>query len=99
MQGPPGPCRGVGRSPAACGGVVAPNLPPMIPDPAVRPVIIASDIYRHSPYGPNHPLAIPRVSTCTDLIRAMGWLDPAVAIEAPIATAAEIARFHDLGYL
>ena len=64
-----------------------------------RPLYIASEIYRTSTYGPKHPLAIPRVSTCTDLIRAMRWLDPAASIEAPMATAAEIARFHAPDYL
>src|SRR3954470_24224305 len=66
----------------------------MLPDPRARPVYIASEIYRHSTYGPKHPLAIPRVSTCTDLIRAIGWLDPAACVEAPMATPAEIARVH-----
>ena len=65
----------------------------------MRPLYIGSEIYRHSTYGPKHPLAIPRVSTCTDLIQAMGWLDPAVARVAPMATDAELLRFHDPDYL
>ena len=65
----------------------------------MRPHYIGSEIYRHSTYGPKHPLAIPRVSTCTDLIRAMGWLDPAIYHTAPIATDAELLRFHDPDYL
>ena len=64
-----------------------------------RPLYISHEIYRGSTYGPKHPLAIPRVSTCTDLIRAMGWLDPAVFREAPMATLAELLRFHDADYL
>ena len=71
----------------------------MLPDPRARPVYIGSEIYRKSTYGPGHPLAIPRVSTCTDLIRAMGWLDEAQYVEAPMATDAEITRFHDPDYL
>lgn len=67
--------------------------------PCARPVYIASEIYRRSSYGPGHPLAIPRVSTCTDLIRALGWLDPAQYREAPLASDAEITRFHDPAYL
>jgi acetoin utilization protein AcuC len=63
------------------------------------PLYIGSEIYRRSTYGPGHPLAIPRVSTCTDLIRAMGWLDERQYREAPLATDAEITRFHDPGYL
>ncbi len=71
----------------------------MLPDPRLRPVYIGSEIYRGSTYGPGHPLAIPRVSTCTDLCRAMGWLDDTQFIEAPIASVDAIARFHDRGYL
>jgi acetoin utilization protein AcuC len=71
----------------------------MHPDPRARPVYIGSEIYRRSTYGPKHPLAIPRVTTCTDLIRAMGWLDEDVFITAPMASDAAITRFHDPEYL
>ncbi len=64
-----------------------------------RPIYIGSEIYRRSTYGPKHPLAIPRVSTCTDLIGAMGWLDPAAYLASPMATDAQILRFHDAEYL
>ncbi len=64
-----------------------------------RPLYIHSEIYRRSTYGPKHPLAIPRVSTCTDLIRAMGWLDPAAMREAPVATDEQLLRFHTPEYL
>ena len=37
----------------------------------MTPLLIGSEIYRHSSYGPKHPLAIPRVSTALDLIRAL----------------------------
>ncbi len=67
--------------------------------PVPRPLYVNSEIYRNSTYGPKHPLAIPRVSTCTDLVRAMGWLDEAVVREAPMATDAQLLRFHDAGYL
>ena len=70
-----------------------------LPDPRIRPVYVWSDIYRGSTYGPKHPLAIPRVSSCTDLIRAMGWLDPKFSVQAPMATIAQLARFHDRDYL
>lgn len=69
------------------------------PDPRLRPLFVTSEIYRFSTYGPKHPLAIPRVSSCTDLIRAMGWLDPAVVIEAPQARIDQLIRFHDPLYL
>ncbi len=65
----------------------------------ITPIYITSEIYRGSTYGPKHPLAIPRVSICTDLVRAMGWLDEAQVLTAPMATEAELLRFHDAGYL
>jgi acetoin utilization protein AcuC len=71
----------------------------MFSDPRDRPVYIGSEIYRGSTYGAGHPLAIPRVSTCTDLIRAMGWLDPARYLDAPMASDDQITRFHDPAYL
>ncbi len=63
------------------------------------PLYIGSEIYRGSTYGAKHPLAIPRVSTCTDLVAAMGWLDPARFRVAPMATDAELLRFHTPDYL
>ncbi len=72
---------------------------PSAPPPSIRPIYIGSEIYRYSTYGPTHPLAVPRVSTCTDLIRAMGWLDEAQFATAPMASVAEITRFHDPGYV
>jgi acetoin utilization protein AcuC len=63
------------------------------------PAYVGSEIYRHSSYGPKHPLAVPRVSVCTDLCRALGWLPDSVYHEAPMATEAELSRFHDPAYL
>jgi acetoin utilization protein AcuC len=68
-------------------------------DPRARPLYIGSEIYRRSSYGPAHPLAIPRVSTCTDLIRAMGWLDEDRYLDAPMASEAQLVRFHDPDYV
>jgi acetoin utilization protein AcuC len=62
-------------------------------------VFIGSEIYRFSTYGPTHPLAVPRVSTCIDLCRALGWLSPDSYRDAPMATDSEILRFHDAGYI
>ncbi len=73
--------------------------PAALPDPRLRPVYIGSEIYRGSSYGPKHPLAIPRVTTCTDLCRAMGWLPDAQYVTAPMAEPAAVLRFHDAGYL
>ena len=64
-----------------------------------RPLYVGSEIYRRSTYGPKHPLAIPRVTICTDLCRAMGWLPDAQFMHAPMATEAQVLRFHDAGYL
>jgi len=65
----------------------------------VTPFYVSSEIYRNSSYGPKHPLAVPRVSVCTDLCRALGWLPDTVYRDAPMATDAELARFHHLGYI
>ncbi len=64
-----------------------------------RPLYIGSEIYRRSSYGPKHPLAVPRVSTVTDIVRAMGWLGDNQFCEAPMADEAALARFHDPDYL
>ena len=66
---------------------------------AVRPFFIGSEIYRNSSYGGKHPLAIPRVSTLIDLIRALGWLDPAAYVESPCATPDQLLRFHAPDYI
>jgi acetoin utilization protein AcuC len=66
---------------------------------ASGPLFIGSDIYRSSSYGAKHPLAIPRVSTVIDLVRALGWLDAAAYVESPLATAAQLARFHSADYI
>ncbi|HEY7607873.1 MAG TPA: acetoin utilization protein AcuC [Alphaproteobacteria bacterium] len=60
---------------------------------------IGSEIYRHSRYGGKHPLAIPRVSLAMDLCRALGWLPKGSYVDAPVATPAQLARFHDPDYV
>jgi len=71
----------------------------MPPDPPAAPLYIGSEIYRNSTYGPGHPLAVPRVSTTTDLCRAMAWLPNAAYREAPMATEAQVTRFHAPAYI
>lgn len=66
---------------------------------AARPILIGSEIYRGSSYGPKHPLAIPRVSTTLDLIRALGWIDPAQYRDSPRATPDQLIRFHTPDYI
>lgn len=63
------------------------------------PVLIGSEIYRRSSFGPKHPLAIPRVSVTLDLIRALGWLPEAQYRDSPMASLADLARFHAPAYL
>ena len=69
------------------------------PRAVMTPRYVGSEIYRHSSYGPKHPLAVPRVSVCTDLCRALGWLPDQVYVEAPMATEAQLIRFHDAAYV
>lgn len=67
--------------------------------PVASPLLIGSEIYRRSTYGPKHPLAIPRVSTTLDLIEAMGWMPAGGWIDSPMATPAALARFHHPDYI
>src|ERR1700712_1739207 len=67
--------------------------------PLDRPLYVGSEIYRNSSYGPKHPLAVPRVSVCTDLCRALDWLPDSVYREAPMATEQQLTRFHDPAYV
>ena len=67
--------------------------------PAGRPVFIGGEIYRRSSYGAKHPLAIPRMSTVTDLCRALGWLPDDVYVESPMATPVQLRRFHTGDYV
>ncbi len=64
-----------------------------------RPLYLGGEIYRHSSYGPKHPLSIPRVSVATDLIRAMGWLADDRYRDSPQASEEQLARFHDRAYI
>jgi acetoin utilization protein AcuC len=65
----------------------------------VTPIYVGSEIYRNSSYGPKHPLAVPRVSVCTDLCRALGWLPARVYRDAPLATDQQLIRFHHPAYV
>ncbi len=64
-----------------------------------RPLFIGSEIYRSSSYGTRHPLAIPRVSTCIDLCRALGWLPDEVYLNSPRATPDQLQRYHTTDYV
>lgn len=78
----------------------------MIPAPAgpaagasVGPLFLGSEVYRGSSYGPAHPLRVPRVSTVTDLSRALGWLPPARFRASPRARPAALSLWHDPAYV
>lgn len=67
--------------------------------PFAGPLMIGSDIYRDTKHASGHPLAIPRVSLCIDVCRALGWLSAANYRDSPRASAAELCRFHDPDYV
>ncbi|MFN3937073.1 MAG: acetoin utilization protein AcuC [Gemmobacter sp.] len=74
----------------------------MTPDAAraePRPILIGSEIYRRSSYGPAHPLRVPRVSTVMDLARAMGWLPAASFRTAPRVKPEAVTHWHDPAYV
>ena len=73
-----------------------------VPVPAAfprRPILVGSEIYRHSVYGRTHPLSIQRVTPAVDLVRALGWLQDDRYVDSPRATPEQIARFHDPDYI
>ena len=63
------------------------------------PLMIASEIYRHSTYGAWHPLAIPRVSTVMDLAEALGWIEPRGWLNSPRAKPKALAAWHRPDYI
>ena len=66
---------------------------------APAPIMLGSDIYRASTYGPAHPLAIPRVPTVIDLSRALGWLPDSAYRTSPRIRPAGLAAFHTPEYI
>ena len=66
---------------------------------ATAPLFIGAEIYRGSSYGDWHPLAIPRVSTVTDLARALGWLPAERYRTSPRAKPAALEIFHTPDYI
>jgi acetoin utilization protein AcuC len=65
----------------------------------MTPLLIGSEIYRRSTYGPKHPLAIPRVSTTLDLVRALGWVEEGQYVDSPVASPEALTRFHHPDYV
>lgn len=71
--------------------------------PSIRsnlpPVFVGSEVYRRPAYGSNHPLAIPRLATVTDLCKVLGWLGDDAFRDSPPATEAQLGQFHDSDYI
>jgi len=63
------------------------------------PRFIGSEIYRLPVFKPPHPLAVPRAMLAADLCRAMGWLADAQYENSPVASIAELCRFHAPDYV
>jgi acetoin utilization protein AcuC len=66
---------------------------------AAGPVFLGSEVYRGSSYGPRHPLRVPRVSTVTDLCRALDWLPAGRYRIAPRARPAALTAWHTPAYV
>jgi len=62
-------------------------------------VFVGHDVYRRAAYGTLHPLAIPRVETVVDLCTALGWFAPGEYRPSPVASEAQLARFHEKAYI
>ncbi len=60
---------------------------------------ISSPRFAARGYGRNHPLAIPRVALAERLIECCGLLAEGEYLEARAASEAELAAFHDPGYV
>jgi len=60
---------------------------------------ISSPRFAARGYGRNHPLAIPRVALTEQLIERCGLLAEGEYLEARAATDAELAAFHEPGYV
>jgi acetoin utilization protein AcuC len=63
------------------------------------PVFISHPVFHQAGYGGLHPLAIARIGPVTDLCRLMGWLTDENYAESHPATADDLVKFHDPGYL
>jgi acetoin utilization protein AcuC len=62
-------------------------------------LLLGSEIYRGSSYGPWHPLRVPRVSTVLDLVRAMGWVGPEEFRLSPRAKPVALTLWHTPDYV
>lgn len=65
----------------------------------LKPLFIGSEIFRKTPHGPRHPLAIARVCATMDLCRALDWLPDSAYQDSPRADVGDLTRFHDHTYV
>jgi len=63
------------------------------------PLFIGSEIYRLPVFKPPHPLAVPRAMLAADFCSAMGWLTESQYVDSPVASVAELCRFHAPDYI
>ena len=63
------------------------------------PVFLGSDVFRRAAFGRNHPLTIVRHAAVLDLAKILGWLGDDEFRGCPVATEAELARFHRPAYV
>jgi len=65
----------------------------------MQPCFIGSDIYRLAVFAAPHPLAIGRAMLVADLCKSLNWLKMSQYQDSPIASAAELCRFHTPEYI
>ncbi|HSJ97964.1 MAG TPA: acetoin utilization protein AcuC [Myxococcota bacterium] len=65
----------------------------------LAPVFVSHDVYRHTGYVGNHPLAIARVGSVMDLCEALGWLPTGQYRASPQASEAQLRWFHAPEYI
>lgn len=66
---------------------------------ATQSVLIGSEIYRLSSFGAKYPLAIPRVSSVIDMMKALAWCELGEYRNAPRAKPKLLQQFHSQGYV
>jgi len=64
-----------------------------------RPYLIGTETLRTSSFGSMHPFGVPKVAATIDLVRALGWLDEEVYVEAQKASPMRLRRFHESAYI
>jgi len=65
----------------------------------MQPVFIGSEIYRLPVFAAPHPLAIGRAMLVADLCEILGWLETSQYRDSPLASPAELCRFHTPSYI